>query len=381
MIRHMHIDPVGGLSGDMFLAALLGMMPDAGQVMQADLAAAGISDHITMAVLDVRKSGFAAQQMRITQHPLAPPTRHWRDIRAFLQDSALRIPVKTRALSIFAKLAEAEGICHGIAIDDVHFHEIADWDSVADIVAAASLIEEARAASWSVSDLPLGSGKIRSQHGLIPVPAPAVVELLKGFAFTHDGTAGERITPTGAAILRHLNPAQHGPPAGSVLTGSGVGAGSRDLDGIANIVRVLAFDCAAVTSDLVTELSFEIDDMTPEEISVALDHIRAHVGVVDAGYTLGYGKKGRVRYAVNVLCRADDCDATAQLCLDETSTLGLRIHPSQRRVTRREATLVDGFKAKATHRPSGQTTKVESDDLQSIRTLGARRRAAEAAND
>ena len=114
--------------------------------------------------------------------------------------------MRERAIAIFTALAEAEAAVHGVPVDEVHFHEIADWDSVADIVGAAWLIEALAPATWSVGALPVGSGRIRTRHGPLTVPAPAAAHLLAGFAMHDDGVAGERVTPTGAAILRQLRP-------------------------------------------------------------------------------------------------------------------------------------------------------------------------------
>ncbi|MGX9848982.1 nickel pincer cofactor biosynthesis protein LarC [Limimaricola litoreus] len=374
MSRHMHIDALGGLSGDMFAAAMLSALPEAAERLRADLHDAGLDEHVALDIAEIRKSGFAATQLSFDIAAEAPPTHHWSDIRRMIEATALRAPVKQAAIAIFTGLAEAEAACHGIAVERVHFHEIADWDSIADIIAAASLIDSAGAASWSCSELPLGGGRVRTQHGLIPVPVPATAHLLTGFRFVDDGVAGERVTPTGAAILRHLAPRQGAAPAGLVLRGSGTGAGQRELEGIPNICRLLCFETAD-DRDLVGSIAFEIDDMTPEEISVALDRIRAGEGVLDAGYTLGHGKKSRIRYNVTVLSQPHLVEDVARLCLEETSTIGLRLEPLRRQILRRRAGRVQGLRSKTVDRPGGATTKIESDDLAGIATLAARRAA------
>src|SRR5690606_3343238 len=134
-------------------------------------------------------------------HPHTP----FADIRARLQASALAAPVKQRAIAIFTELAQVEAQVHGKTVDTVSFHELGEWDSIADIVGAAYLIDALSPASWSVSALPLGRGRARTAHGALPIPTPATVLLLKGFEFVDDGLEGERVTPTGAAILKHLN--------------------------------------------------------------------------------------------------------------------------------------------------------------------------------
>lgn len=381
MSLHLHLDAVGGISGDMFMATMLALFPDADPVMRADLNDAGILQHVRLHLVSLRKNGMAAQHMQVETHSDAPPTRHWRDIRAFLHNSALDSAVKKRALDIFADLAEAEARCHDVPVDNVHFHEIADWDSLADIVAAASLIERSGVAGWSVGPLPMGQGFITTAHGKMPVPAPATTDLLRGFLTCQDQAVGERITPTGAAILKHLipDPKSH-QPNGSILR-QGTGAGTKDFPNIPNILRgvVLVVDDPKNDSDQVVVLSFDIDDMTPEELTVALAHIDNHPGVLDVGHTLGYGKKGRLRFSVQVLAQPAAQDAVVDLCFAETSTIGLRLSLPTRQILRRRHSTVAGMRLKSVDRPGGETRKVESDDLAGTKTLKARREMAQRA--
>src|SRR6185295_18890158 len=147
-----------------------------------------------------------------------------------------------QAVAILTHIAQAEARIHDVPVERVHFHEIADWDSLMDVVAAGSIAAALPGAVWSVSELPRGAGLVRTQHGMLPVPAPATVAILEGFAWRDDGIAGERVTPTGAAILRHLvgNGREKARAAGR-LVASGTGAGTRELTGIPNVLRVLVF--------------------------------------------------------------------------------------------------------------------------------------------
>ncbi|MBW4707358.1 LarC family nickel insertion protein [Roseobacter sp. YSTF-M11] len=382
MSDHIHLDVTGGIAGDMFLAAMLAAFPHMRQQMEDDLRAAGVWAQVTIAVEDVREMGFAATRVTVQTAGSAPPTSHWRDIRAFIENSRLRAAVSKRAVEIFAELAAAEATCHGVAPDDVHFHEIADWDSLADIIGAASLIEQAGAPRWSVSALPQGSGRVKTRHGLVPVPPPATAELLQGYSLFSDGVDGERITPTGAAILKYLSPSQGALGPVGTLGHSGTGAGHRQLQGIPNILRLLVFDAPAMSGDTVHLIRFEIDDMTPEEIAVALDRIRLEAGVLDASYTIGYGKKGRVQFSLSVICAPPMHDRVVETCFSETSTLGLRLETVARyRLNRRKDT-ISGLPVKSVDRPAGATAKVESDALARTKTLKARRAlAAEAEHD
>ena len=285
-IRSVHIDPVGGIAGDMFAAAMLDAFPELEPALQRDLGESGVAQHVDLQVGEGRVGGFRGKRVAVVgRSDRVEPTRHYRHIRDLLSGSGLLAPVKARALDILARLAVAEAQVHGIPVDEVHFHEVADWDSVADIVSAASLAERSGVSGWSCTSVPQGAGRVRSEHGLIPVPAPAVVALLKDFDVHADGQAGERVTPTGAAILRHLV-AQPGPAPSGTLRRAGVGLGTRTFPAVPNLLRLMVLDSAgpATGHDTVATLRFEVDDMTPEELSVALDRIRAGDGVLDAAF-------------------------------------------------------------------------------------------------
>jgi uncharacterized protein (TIGR00299 family) protein len=387
---HVHLDPVGGISGDMFAAAMLDAFPDLEPALTSDLAAAGVLEHVRISHARDSANGLAARAF--TVKPLAGephPTEHYREIRAFLQSSSLDRRVREHVIAIFDLLADAEAAVHGVARDDVHFHEIADWDSIADIVAAASLIERCGARSWSCSSVPVGQGMVKTAHGPLPLPAPAAARLLQGFATHVDEHPGERATPTGAAILRHLMTDNAQPRPAGVLARSGIGCGTRRFDGLPNVLRALAIQTATVDThgplhDRIGVVAFEVDDMTPEELAVASDRLRACAGVVDVSHQTRFGKKGRAQFAVQLLCEPDVVDAVVAACFAETSTLGLRVDVASRLILRRSADALDvegtRYPVKRAYRPDGSVTaKVESDALAALPGLQRRRAIAAAA--
>lgn len=301
------------------------------------------------------------------------------------------------ALAIFTGLAEAEARVHGVAPDDVAFHEVGAVDSIVDIVAAAQLIALVDARRWTAAPLPLGSGRVRTAHGILPVPAPATALLLRGLDTIDDGVPGERVTPTGAAVARHLLlGGATSTPGPRRLSAGGTGFGTRTLPGLSNCLRVLAFEPAtgqavaapasAFSHRELGVIAFEVDDLSAEDLSNGLDHIRAMPGIHDVVQSVAFGKKGRVATHVQVLVAPDRLDDAIALCFAETSTIGLRFHVVQGAALPRgfDAVAVDGRELRTKHvtRPDGsRTAKAEAADVAATPGHAARlrlRREAEA---
>ena len=386
---HLHLDPLGGLAGDMFLAALLDAHPELADDAFAAMRAAGLPDS-WQTWLVRHDDGVLSGRRVVIEGPeddLGTPPGHFREIRANLRAAPLRAAVRERAVAIFTELAEAEAAVHGVPVDDVHFHELADWDSVADVVGAAWLIEALAPVSWSVAALPVGSGRIMTRHGPLPVPAPAAARLLQGFAMHDDGIAGERVTPTGGAILRHLRPEPRLPPGAWRLVTAGSGFGTKRLSGISNVLRVVAYrqDGGWRQDEQVAVIAFEVDDQSPEELALGLEALRAAEGVLDVVQLPAFGKKGRLAIQVQVLARPERLDAVIERCFVETTTIGLRWRIEARAVLAREVVSVaaqDGEVAvKVASRPGGlRTAKAGVDQIagDGHAARSSRRRAAEA---
>jgi uncharacterized protein (TIGR00299 family) protein len=400
-----HLDLVGGIAGDMFVAALVDALPALRERVLAELGAArpdgaSLPDFTEGASGGLRATRFgthadasrrehvrAAQETRHTHAPGTSGAAHggtaFAALRTRIAGAALTPGTRTHALALLALLAEAEAKVHGIAVDAVHFHELADWDSLLDLVAAGAIMAALDGAHWTATSPPLGGGSVRTAHGVLPVPAPATVELLTGYPWRDDGVSGERVTPTGAAILRHLVPADAcaAGRADGRLAGAGCGAGTRELPGVPNVLRALVFErAAAATGDTVAIIEFDVDDMTGEEIAAAAERLRARSGAVDVSLCTRIGKKGRPLTEFRVLVDLRGADAMAGACFVETSTLGLRIHEERRRILARAevATAVGGdpVRVKIADRPDGaRTAKAEHDDVAAAAGLAARRQA------
>lgn len=403
-ITAVHLDAVGGIAGDMFVAALLDAMPSAWADCERAIAAVTPPADVAASLVPYSDGVLTGRQFRVSgveahaahdshSHDHAAGHHHdhdeghgghhgpgahaghhpWRDIRRRLQAAGLRPGEREAAIGIFSRLAEAEAAVHGIAVDDVAFHEVGAWDSIVDIVAAAAIIARLPGCAWSVGALPRGRGLVRSAHGMLPVPAPATVELLKGYDLLDDGEDGERITPTGAAILSYLAPSQGADMVARRLLCSGSGFGTRRLKRRSNILRATLYaDAAAAVRETVAVLRCEVDDQTGEDLAVALDAIRRLDGVLDVCQWPVYAKKGRVAMAVQVLARDGAGERVAQAMLDETTTLGVRIGAASRAVVERTSKVADGVRVKLARRPSGVTAKAEMDDLADVATHAGR---------
>lgn len=392
-----HLDAVGGVAGDMFAAALLDAFPHLRERVLADAQAVlpeGYAPRLEEARSGaVRALGFGlaggAQHRHGHHHhghhhhehqPHTHGSGSFPDMVARIRSASLSNGAAHHAVAILALIAEVEAAIHQVPVDEVHFHEIADWDSLLDVVAAGSIAAALEGARWTVSPLPRGGGLVQTQHGLLPVPTPATAALLVGFDWRDDGVPGERVTPTGAAILRHLaGPEGCGAAASGRLVAVGTGAGTRALPGIPNVLRALAFDEAQASAarEKVAVLAFEVDDMTGEEVAVAADRLRAAGGVLDVTVGQVTGKKGRAMQAFRLLARPDAVEAAVERCFLETSTIGLRIAELERAVLPRQLSTATAegaaVQVKTVERGGAPSAKAESDHLQGD-SLEARRR-------
>lgn len=377
----------------MFAAALLDAFPEHEAGVSAAVMAAG-GPSIRIERSDHQDGVLAGSRFRVTQVGATPAHDHahghrshdhgsddhgrdrghghrrWAEICRDLEHCGLDPVVRDHAIGIFTQLAMAEAEVHGIGAEAVAFHEVGAWDSIADIVAAAYLIAVVDAATWTVSALPLGAGRVMTQHGPLPVPAPATTLLLKGFAVVDDGISGERVTPTGAAILRYLCRASRLTDRTPRIVGlTGIGFGAKTLPGISNCVRAVVFEDGAGAGDGHREIAvieFEVDDQSGEDLAMGLDRLRVEDGVFDVVQMPVFGKKGRMMAHVRVLARVATLDAAIDACFRETTTIGLRHRIVAGAALPRTASTVEvegrRVRVKSVERPGGRTAKAEADD-------------------
>lgn len=319
-----------GAAGDMILAAMI----DAGlplDVLRETVAALNLPG-VGVEVERVNRHGLAATQVHVQVDSSAPRKhRHLHHVEKIIDDAALPSRVADPAKSIFRRLAEAEAMVHGTTIEKVHFHEVGAEDAIVDIVGACAGLDALGVERVFCSPLPPGSGTVTCEHGVMPVPAPATVELLKGVPLAACDEPGELVTPTGAAILTTLA-ADFGPLPAMRLGRVGVGAGSREGRTRPNVLRLLlgeTEDADETEADVVTVLECQLDDATGQALAFACERALA-AGALDAYIVPIIMKKGRPGQLVTVLCRAEQAGELESLLLRETGTFGVRRHECRR---------------------------------------------------
>ncbi len=326
-MKHAHFDCVSGLAGDMTLAALVSAGWSEAELLA--LPARLRLEGVEIVVTRTRRGPFAAVHVDVRTNE-KQPHRHLHHIDAILDAADLPARVRDQAKAVFRKLAEAEAEVHGSTVAKVHFHEVGAVDAIIDIAGSLLGLDALGITSVSSSALPLGSGSVDSQHGRIPVPAPATALLLRG-APVHGGPVeGELVTPTGAALLMTLVSAWGDPPAFR-LEAVGTGAGTKDFPAHPNIVRLLVGErTGAVTADrTVAVLETALDDDNPQFVSATIQRLLA-AGALDAMVAPVTMKKGRSGLWLVIVAEPADARRLAELVLRDTSTLGVRVREERR---------------------------------------------------
>ena len=331
MTRTLWIDASAGIAGDMLLGALVDLGVPLGALQEA--VDAVLPGGVSLSAQQVRRAGLRATKVDVAAAD-DDTSRTWAAVRRLIEDGGLDPRVRASALSVFERLAEAEGRVHGVPPDEVHFHEVGAHDAIADVVGTCAGIAALGAVRVVVSPLALGSGSVRTAHGVLPVPAPAVLELTRGWEVTASGPdAGELATPTGVALAATLASGSGALPSMTVA-GIGVGAGTRDVPHRPNVVRLVVGESAGESgqdADSALVLETNVDDLDPRVWPDVLARL-LEAGALDAWLTPILVKKGRPAHTLHVLARPGDEAALTDLVLTHTSTLGVRRVPVARTV-------------------------------------------------
>jgi len=322
-----YLDAFSGISGDMTVGALLDAGAD-GSALLASLDSLGTG--ATFQIEKTTRRGIAASKFHV-KYGDQKQHRHLSDILDLIAKASLPEVVKQNATAVFQRLGEAEAKVHGISLEKVHFHEVGAVDSICDIVGACAAIHLAGAQMVYCSAVNVGSGTVKTEHGVLPVPAPATAELLAGKPIYARGPSFELTTPTGAAIATTLA-SDFGALPPMRITATGYGAGDRDFAEHANVLRVILGETsAAEEATTVMVLEANIDDSSPQVLGYAMERL-LEAGALDVTLESVWMKKNRAGTLVRVIAKPEDRERLAQMMFAETTTLGLRIYPAERRV-------------------------------------------------
>lgn len=366
------VEAFSGLSGDMFLSALAGLANAYSDIIKLP-ALLHLESEAEIIITDVEKNAIACKHIKVVdkhhhhrqhndnQHH---KHRHLNDIYTIIDEADITEHAKEIARDIFLRLAKAEAQVHGKSVEEVHFHEVGAIDSMIDMIGAAWLIDRLGIEKTYSTPVTTGSGFVHTQHGKLPVPAPATKILLHGVVTVSGNHEGEMCTPTGAAILGHLSPDFNLPPLKEVNTS--YGPGEKDFD-VPNTLRLSLCEPATSGGDIM-KLQTNIDDLTGELLGTEFQEKLLEKGAIDFYLDQVIMKKGRPGVILNVLVSEQKFNAVSELILEQTSTIGLRYFPVNRIELERRFREVDmeygKVKIKEVKTPGGRWRyKPESSEL------------------
>lgn len=331
-----YFDAFSGISGDMAVGALVDAGADWPAVRNA---LESLNLGASFRLEKTKRNGIAASKFSVDGFE-QKKHRHLPHIEKIILSGNLSEASQKNALAVFLRLGEAEAETHGIAVEKVHFHEVGAVDSICDIVGACVGLDLLGATDIRSSAINVGSGTVNTEHGVLPVPAPATARLLRDKPIYSSGPAAELTTPTGAALLSTLATDFGGVPPVRVLS-QGFGAGDKDFPNQANVLRVIIGEHPdASEATTVTVIEANIDDSTPQVLGYAMERLFA-AGALDVTLTPIFMKKNRPATLISVMAEPRLADQLAAVMFAETTTLGVRIAQAERRVLARQTTEVE----------------------------------------
>jgi pyridinium-3,5-bisthiocarboxylic acid mononucleotide nickel chelatase len=331
-----HFDPFSGISGDMIVGALVDAGADWSRVESA-LHSLGLG--ASFRVEKTTRNGISASKFSV-QSAEQNKQRHLSHIERIITSGDMSETARKNSLAVFQRLGRAEAKSHNTAVEKVHFHEIGAVDSICDIVGACVALDVLGVDEIRSSPINVGRGTVTTEHGMLPVPAPATAELLNNCPIYSAGPEAELTTPTGAALVTTLAKDFGGPPAVRVLS-QGFGAGDKDFPRQANVLRVLIGERTHASESMsVRILEANIDDSTPQVLGYTMERL-LEAGALDVTLTPIFMKKNRHATMISVLAAPELTEQLASILFAETTTLGLRIVQAERRVLTRNTAEVD----------------------------------------
>jgi uncharacterized protein (TIGR00299 family) protein len=329
-MRICYLDAFSGISGDMLVGALADAGAPAARIAHdLSMLHTGAEFHFEKTM----RCGISAMKFRVSGGA-THKHRHLPDILRMIEQAELAGRVKRDAMAVFERLGQAEAAVHQVPVEKVHFHEVGAVDSIADIVGACLALDLLGIQEVHCSAVNTGSGSVKTEHGILPVPAPATAALLAGKPLYARGPEVELTTPTGAAVAVTLA-IRFGPLPAMRLAATGYGAGDRDFPEHANVLRVMVGEgSSAAEANTVSIIEANMDDMSPQVLGYAMERLMEN-GALDVSFSPVFMKKNRPGTLLRVIARPEDQEKLAAIVLSETSTLGLRIYPAERRVQAR----------------------------------------------
>lgn len=326
-----YFDAFSGISGDMTVGALI----DAGADWTAlEAALRSLNLGATFRLEKTKRKGIAASKFSVDGGE-QKAHRHLPHIEKIIEAGALSERSRKNALAVFRRLGEAEAKSHSVPIEKVHFHEVGAVDSICDIVGACVALDLLGIDDVKGSRINVGSGTVNTEHGVLPVPAPATAEMLRNLPVYSAGPEAELTTPTGAALISTLASGFGGPPSIRVLS-QGFGAGEKDFPTQANVLRVLIGESTnALEATTVSVIEANIDDTTPQVLGYAMERL-FDAGALDVTLTPVFMKKNRPATTISIMSAPEAAEQLISILFSETTTLGLRITQAERRVLARK---------------------------------------------
>ncbi len=331
-----YFDAFSGVSGDMFVGALV----DAGAEWKGvEAALKSLNLGAAFRIEKVKRNGIAASKFSVeAQQQMAH--RHLAEIEEIIGHGEFPEPAKTNAIAVFRRLGEAEARSHGTEVERIHFHEVGAIDSISDVVGGCVALDSVGAKDVACSRINVGSGTVQTDHGLLPVPTPATVELLKQHPIYAAGPEAELTTPTGAALVATLA-TEFGAMPQMRVERQGFGAGDKDFQTQANVLRVIVgARQAALEATTVSVIEANIDDSSPQVLGYAMERL-FEAGALDVTLTPIFMKKNRSATLISVIATPELADELVSILFSETTTLGVRVTEAKRRVLSRKMAEVE----------------------------------------
>jgi len=330
-MKYIYFDAKAGLSGDMILGALLDLGMSRAK-FKARMAKLRLP--VNIRIRDVERSHLRGLKVDVLVKAKTSPARTWKDIESFIKKTPFPRTVKTGALAVFENLFKAEAKVHGCSFEETHLHEAGADDALIDVLGCLLLSEELQVSEFYASPLNVGEGWVKTSHGLLPVPPPAVAELLTGIPVYSAGPKAELVTPTGAAIARTLVK-KFLPFPELTYEKIGAGAGSLDFPGYPNILRVFYGKASWFAADKkVYLIEATIDDSNPQILAGFMD-LALERGALDVFLTPVVMKKNRLATKLTLIAELDKMDDLIAAVFRETSSIGVRYYPVERRALQR----------------------------------------------